>query len=110
MCRLEFQAYCHSQLATLSNSADCLKTASKQEICQWVVKAQNYLSEMITKSFKVTGISLALNGSEDRLFRNKDMLQPADQPEDEEQGDEEEEDPVSSDSDSEGNSEDEKLD
>ena len=73
-----------------------------------MVKAQNYLSEMIKKS--VTGISLALNGSEDRLFRNKDMLQPADQPEDEEQGDKEEEDPVSSDSDSEGNSEDEKLD
>ena len=101
VCRQEFQTYCRSQLATMSSSADRLKTASKQEICQWVVKAQNYLSahpEMITRSFKVTGISLALDGSEDHLFRNKDILQQADQQEDVEQGEEEEEeDPFSSD-------------
>ena len=61
VCRQEFQIYCCSQLATMSDSADCLMTASKQDICQWVVKAQNYLSahpEMIIKSFKVTGIFL----------------------------------------------------
>ena len=47
----EFQTYFRSQLATMPSSADRLKTASKQEICQWVVKAQKYLSahpEMIT--------------------------------------------------------------
>ena len=102
VCRQEFQTYCRSQLATMSSSADCLKTASKQEICQWAVKAQNYLSahpEMIIKSFKVTGISLALDGSEDHLFRNKDILQQADQPENEEEG-EDEEDPFNSDCDS----------
>lgn len=110
VCRQEFQTYCRSQLATKSSSADRLKTASKQEICQWVVKAQNYLSahpEMITKSFKVTGISLALDGSEDHLFRNKDILQQANQPEDEEEGEEDEDDPFSSECDSEGDSEDE---
>ena len=93
----------------MSSSAYRLKTASKQEICQWVVKAQKYLSahpEMITMSFKVTGISLALDGSEDHLFRSKDILQQADQPEDEEE-DEDEDDPFSSECDSEGNSEDE---
>ena len=86
----------------MSSSADRLNTASKQEICQWAVKAQNYLSahpEMIIKSFKVTGISLALDGSEDHLFRNKDILQQADQPENEEEG-EDEEDPFNSDCDS----------
>ena len=92
----------------MSNLADRLKTASKQEICQWAVKAQNYLSphpEMIIKSFKVTGISLALDGSEDHLFRNKDILQQADQPENEEEGEDEEEDPFNSDCDSENDSE-----
>ena len=47
----------------------------------------DYLSaqpEMITKSFKVTGISLALDGSEDHLLRNKDILQLVDISEDEE--------------------------
>ena len=51
-----------SQLSTMSDSADRLKTASKQEICQWAIKAQNHLSahpEMVIKSFKITGISLA---------------------------------------------------
>ena len=52
---------------------------------------------MIIKSFKVTGISLALDGSEDHLFRNKDILQQADQPENEEEGEDEEEDPFNSD-------------
>ena len=59
---------------------------------------------MIIKSFKVTGISLALDGSEDHLFRNKDILQQADQPENEEES-EDEEDPFNSDCDSENDSE-----
>lgn len=93
VCRQEFQIYCHSQLATIFSSADSLTIASKQDICQWVVKAQNYLSahpEMIIKSFKVTGIPQLWM---DLLFRNKDILQQADQPEDEEK-DEDEEDPL----------------
>ena len=61
---------------------------------------------MIAKSFKVAGISLVLDGSEDHLFRNKDILQKADQQEDEKEGYEEgEEDPFSSDNDSEDDSE-----
>ena len=60
---------------------------------------------MIIKSFKVTGIFLALDGSEDHLFRNKNILQQADQPENEWEGEDEEEDPFNSDCDSENDSE-----
>ena len=73
-----------------------------------MMKAQDYLSaqpEMITKSFKVTGISLALDGSEDHLLRNKDILQLVEISEDEEN--DEEEDPFDSDRDTESTSEDE---
>ena len=87
VCRQEFHTYCRSQLATMPSQ---LKTASKQEICQWVVKAQNYLSarpEMITKSFKLT---LALDGSEDHLFRNKDIFQQREEGEEEGEDDRQE--------------------
>ena len=57
----------------MNDPTDRLKTASKQQVVQWVEEAQKYLSErpeMIIKSFQVTGISLALDGSENSLFRN----------------------------------------
>ena len=57
----------------MNDPTDCHKTASKQQVVQWVEEAQKYLSErpeMIIKSFQVTGISLALDGSENSLFRN----------------------------------------
>ena len=53
-----------------------LKTASKQEILEWLASAQSYLSskpEMVIKSFKVTGISLAMDGSEDNLLHSDIM-------------------------------------
>ena len=62
----------------MSSSADCLKTASKQEVCQWLTKAHDHLCaqpDMIIKAFKVTGLTLALDGSEDNLFRNQHLLQ-----------------------------------
>ena len=71
--RQEFSAYCCSQLPS---SEDCLKTASKQEVCQWLTKAHDHLcaqSDLITKAFKVTGLALALDGSEDNLFRNQHL-------------------------------------
>ena len=77
----------------MSSSADCLKTASKQEICQRALEAQNYLPIHPEMIIKVIGISLALDESEDHLFRNKDIFQQADQPENEEEGEDEEVDP-----------------
>ena len=70
VCRQEFQIYCHSQLAAMSNSAH--ETASKQDICQWVVKAQNYLSahpEMISRL-------LALDGSAFQKQRHPSASRP----------------------------------
>ena len=68
LCRQEFSTYCRSQLSTMSSSADCLKTASKQEVCQWLTKAHDHLCAQ-------PGLSLALDGSEDNLFRNQHLLQ-----------------------------------
>ena len=84
---------CHSQLANMRDPTDRLKTAIKQQVLQWVDEAHKYLSErpeMVTRSFKVTGISLALDGSENRLFRNDTCLKlPTDvQAEESEDGDE----------------------
>ena len=73
ICRRSFSAFCRSQLSTMNDPTDRLKTASKQQVVQWVEEAQKHLSErpeMIIKSFQVTGISLAMDRSEDSLFRN----------------------------------------
>ena len=62
----------------LDSRSNRLKTASKQEVLNWLQEAQTYLtsqSPMVTGSFKVTGISTAANGSEDHLVRNPDILQ-----------------------------------
>ena len=105
VCRQEFSAYCRSQLSTMSNSADRLKTASKQEVCQWLIKVQDHLCthpDMIVKAFKVTGLSLALDGSEDNLFRNQHLLQgvEAGAQDDDIDAEPEDEDPFASDSNS----------
>ena len=41
--RTEFSAHCHSQLSTMANSADRLKTASQQTVCDWIKKGLEYL-------------------------------------------------------------------
>ena len=49
-----------------------IKPPSKQMIVDWVVTALQKLrerSEMIHKSFVVTGIAMPLNGSQDHLYR-----------------------------------------
>ena len=64
----------------MTDPADRLKTATKQQVCQWVEKAHEDLStkkDMVIKSFQVTGISLALDGSENSLFRNDKLLKQA---------------------------------
>ena len=78
----------------MSNPADRLKTASRQQVCQWVQEAQQYLSDhpdMVIKAFQVTGISLALDGSENHLLRNEKLLQQALSLEEEEREEEEQE-------------------
>ena len=75
ICRRSFSAFCRSQLSITNDPTDRLKMASKQQVVQWIEEAQKYLSErpeIIIKSFQVTGISLALDGSEDSLSR-KDL-------------------------------------
>ena len=64
ICRKSFSTFCRSQLATMRDPTDWLKTASKQQVLQWVEEAHKHLSErpeMIIKSFQVTGISLAFD-------------------------------------------------
>ena len=61
---------------------------------------------MVIKAFKVTGLALALDGSEDNLFRNQHLLQGTeagaeghdDDPEPEDDEPEDDEDPFASDS------------
>ena len=70
VCRNLFADFCQSQLATAENPNNRLKTASKLEVLRWVVAAQSYLSsktEMIAKSFRVTGIlpNIESNGTPD---------------------------------------------
>ena len=80
VCRNSFSSFCRSQLANMTDPADRLKTATKQQVCQWVEKAHEDLStkkDMVIKSFQVTGISLALDGSENNLFRNDKLLKQA---------------------------------
>ena len=70
--------FCSKWLACTTGPTSHLKTASKQEVIEWLVSAQSHLSShprMIVKSFKVTGISLAMDGSEDELLHSDVALQ-----------------------------------
>ena len=72
----------------MTDPADRLKTATKQQVCQWVEEAHEDLStkkDMVIKSFQVTGISLALDGSENNLFRNDKQALEAAQGEDDDE-------------------------
>ena len=73
ICRMSFSTFCRSQLSTMGDPTGRLKTASKQQVVQWVEEAHKYQSErpeVVIKSFQVTGISLSLDGSENSLFRS----------------------------------------
>ena len=48
------------------------KTASKQQVVEWVVDSNKLLDskrEMVAKSFLVCGISIALDGSQNNMIR-----------------------------------------
>ena len=78
ICRREFSEFCRKQLTCTADPTSRLKTASKQEVIEWLASAQSHLSSnprMIVKSFKVTGISLAMDGSEDKQLHNDIALQ-----------------------------------
>ena len=77
ICRKPFSAFCRSQLSSMTNPADRLKTVSKQKVLQWMEEAQEYLSarpDMVIKAFQMTGISLAVDGTGNSLFRNDSCL------------------------------------
>ena len=62
-----------SQLNSLSGPRDKLRSASRQDICLWLRRAFEHVSKMpglVVNSFKATGLTLALDGSEGHLFRN----------------------------------------
>ena len=51
------------------NDAGKAKPPSKQQIVDWVVEAQSKISrELVAKSFKVTGLTTNLDGSEDHMI------------------------------------------
>ena len=96
ICQKSFSTFCRSQLSTMSDPTDRLKTASKQQVVQWVEEAHKYLSErpeMVIKSFQVTGISLALDGSENSSFRSDSCLNLPTEVQGEEESEDAEEDP-----------------
>jgi hypothetical protein len=66
-----------SKLAAKATTGEKLKTASKQEIVDWIVNAVKVLeekSELVRRSFRVCGISNHPNGSEEQLKRNDDYI------------------------------------
>lgn len=51
-----------------------IKWASLPEVCRWILQSWAAISTgMVTKSFKVTGISNALDGTEDDYVCNRLM-------------------------------------
>ena len=70
----EFSTYCRSQLSTMSSSADSLKTASKQEACQWLIKAQDYVYTHDHESVQSHWTRPSIDGSEDNLLRNQRLF------------------------------------
>lgn len=56
---------------TIDSTDKPTKTANNQQVVDWIVRAISSISmEMVVKSFKVTGISNALDGSEDNLINS----------------------------------------
>lgn len=57
------------------NATTPTKTASKQQMVDWVVEAINNINkEMVIKSFKVTGLTTKLDGSEDHMINRNIMV------------------------------------
>lgn len=71
-CRALFSSYYQSKLSSLQNPGDRLRSASKEDICPWLVAGYAHIAKMqkeVVSAFKATGLTLALNGSEDYLYR-----------------------------------------
>ena len=70
-CRSQWIKYVQKQLAT-QDPGERPKTASKQQVVEWVVDSNKFLDskrEMVAKSFLVCGISNALDGSQNNMIR-----------------------------------------
>ena len=70
-CRSQWNEYVQKQVAT-QDPGERLKTASKQQVVEWVVDSNKLLDskkEMVAKSFLVCGISNALDRSQNNMIR-----------------------------------------
>ncbi len=68
--------YIHTTVTEAADQTAKIKTASKQQVLDWVVKAWDKLKdrkELITKSFQVTGITF----TDAAVIRNDSILQKA---------------------------------
>ena len=74
-----WQTYILNEAATFKpEERQRLPAPSKQEVTNWIIKAQKDLSvrmDLIERSFKCCGISNHLNGCEDNLKGNEAYLQ-----------------------------------
>ena len=89
--RREFTAYLDTEVQRVEDAEDDgerIQTASKEEVLRWVSACSNTLSqrqELIKKSFIVTGITPALNGTDDHWIRNDEYIRGLFEDEDEEE-------------------------
>ena len=70
-CRSQWVEYLQQSIAQ-QEPGECIKTASKQQVLDWVVQSNKDLDskkELIRKSFLVCGISNALDGSQNHFIR-----------------------------------------
>ncbi len=71
-CRTLCANYYQAKLDALKNPGDRLRSASKEDICPWLIAGYARIATMqeeVIMSFKTTGLTLALDGSEDSLYR-----------------------------------------
>ena len=74
-CRSQWIEYVQKQVAT-QDPGERPKTASKQQVVEWVVDSNKLLDskrEMVAKSFLVCGISNALDGSQNMIHCAKEL-------------------------------------
>ncbi len=72
LCKTLCAIYYQAKLSSLENPGDRLRSASKEDICPWLVSAYTHVTKMqseVAMSFLTTGLTLATDGSEDRLYR-----------------------------------------
>ena len=76
--RCKFEHYLQSEVEKLGDDIiNKIQTAKKHDVLKWISECSYELEarkELIQKSFIVTGIAPALNGSDDHAIRNENYL------------------------------------